>query len=220
MDLHGERLFEIDASELLVDVGIQHSQREPAVDPEDELGETVFRERVRGVFDRYLHGIPLGEMTFDVRRDITAALQNGDWVRLNISWVPDKSRGVRHLDALAQIVYLDESNCAWRRMRFEALRPWVEMESVSLSTAEAPFTSGNRLYGDSAAVSLSTASAPYFQSIAAHAVSVSTAAAPYAVIYEAHAVSVSTADAPYFVEAEPAGDGLGVPALGTNTLGT
>lgn len=163
--LHGEELFELDGGQTVIDVGVQYTGAS-AMPPGEEMGRQVALARRLGVYDRYLHGVPGGVVELDVRREITSQLQNGDWVRLNISWLPSKSSRKRHLDYLAQVVALNDFDCAWQRHRFELVRPWVELAGVALTGGSSVFTSGNRFYDQMSAATLTgghTALAPSYQ---------------------------------------------------------
>jgi hypothetical protein len=45
----------------------------------------------------------------------------GDWLIVNLSWMPDYVTGRRNLFGLAQIVSLGELDCAWRNPTLELL---------------------------------------------------------------------------------------------------
>lgn len=90
----------------------------------DELGWQLFQLRQTYLLNRYSLGAPSIRLT--IMRQNSQPLLVGDWVRLNLSWVPDYLTGRRGLVGLGQIVALGDLDCAWRQVLVEIVVPPVE----------------------------------------------------------------------------------------------
>lgn len=83
----------------------------------NEQGFILALERADNVFARFGFGPQL--VTVNCRRAVTATLRPGDWVILTPSWMPEFATRRRNMDRLAQVVAVDDLDCAWRRFTFE-----------------------------------------------------------------------------------------------------
>ncbi len=61
-----------------------------------------------------------------VRRSALPLLRAGDWVKLDLSWLPDYLTGRRGLIAEAQVISLGDLDCAWRKALLEVVIPPYE----------------------------------------------------------------------------------------------
>jgi hypothetical protein len=110
--LFGERLHTIEARAFHVDQAIGL-----AFDPNMEQPAVLAALSAVTLLPRYAFGTPVVDVP--VRRDATATLRAGDWVGLDLSWMPDYRTGRRGLQRFAQIFELPDLNCAGRRLRME-----------------------------------------------------------------------------------------------------
>jgi len=77
-------------------------------------------DRDRWLRTRYAYGaqtLPLA-----VLRSAVPTLRAGDWVLLEVSWIPDYLTGRRGGTKLAQVVALGELDCTWRQVLLEVVR--------------------------------------------------------------------------------------------------
>jgi hypothetical protein len=122
IDRNGEQVVEIVAP-LFTAVGddIGHPRNN---DETQELGNQLAQDRGKYLINRYSYGAPT--ITVAVRRAATVLLRNGDWVLLDLSWLPDYVTNRRGLLALGQIVSLGDLDCAWRQLLIEQVSPITE----------------------------------------------------------------------------------------------
>jgi hypothetical protein len=93
------------------------------LDLEEEKGWQLSEDRQSMLFPRYAFGAPA--IGVNVRRAALPNARVGDWVVLDLSWLPDYVTHRRGLLALAQIIALGELDCAWRKLLVE-LAPLAE----------------------------------------------------------------------------------------------
>jgi hypothetical protein len=86
-------------------------------DPALEQASLLAADAAATILPRYAFGTPVVDVA--VRRDPTAMQRAGNWVGLDLSWMPDYRTGRRGLKRYAQIYELPDLNCAWRRFRME-----------------------------------------------------------------------------------------------------
>jgi hypothetical protein len=110
--LFGERQQTFEARAFHVDQAIGL-----AFDPNTEQPAILAAERADTILPRYAFGTPV--VAVAVRREPTATLRAGNWVGLDLSWMPEYRTGRRGLQRYAQIFELPDLNCAWRRLHME-----------------------------------------------------------------------------------------------------
>ena len=93
-------------------------------DVADEVGYQLFLLRQIHVLNRYTLGAP--GISIPVMRAFIPDHRCGDWVVLDLSWLPDYITQRRGLQTLAQIVALGDLDCAWRRLLVEQVIPVAE----------------------------------------------------------------------------------------------
>lgn len=86
-----------------------------------ELAYQLAALRNTYLMNRYSLGAPAMRLT--VRRSVTATRRVGDWVILDLTWMPDYFTGKRGLLTLGQIVGLGDLDCAWRAALIEVVVP-------------------------------------------------------------------------------------------------
>lgn len=77
-----------------------------------ETGAALAELRKQGVFLHLAAGAPMVHAR--VMRSATPLLRPGDWVLVNLSWMPDYTTGKRGLIAYGQVVSAADADCAWR----------------------------------------------------------------------------------------------------------
>ena len=90
-------------------------------DVADETGYQLFLLRKIHVLNRYTLGAPA--ISIPVMRAFIPDHRCGDWVVLDLSWLPDYITQRRGLQTLAQIVALGDLDCGWRRLLVEQVIP-------------------------------------------------------------------------------------------------
>lgn len=91
---------------------------------EAELGFLLSQLRQLHVQNRYTLGAPT--ISVNVMRSAIPTHRAGDWVLLDLTWLPDYVTSRRGLIALAQIVALGDLDCAWRQLLLEVVVPVVD----------------------------------------------------------------------------------------------
>jgi hypothetical protein len=94
---------------------------------EAETSWGLAQDRDQWLRTRYAYGaqtIPLA-----VLRSAAPALRAGDWVMLEVSWIPDYLTGRRGGTKLAQVIALGDLDCSWRQALFEVVRLRRQLEA-------------------------------------------------------------------------------------------
>jgi hypothetical protein len=86
-------------------------------DPTQEQAWILAAEAASTILPRYAFGTEVIEIP--VRREPTALLRAGDWIGVDLSWMPDRRTRRRHLQTYAQLFEVEDNNCAWRFFRAE-----------------------------------------------------------------------------------------------------
>lgn len=122
VDRNGRQVLEIDGTAF---AAIGNGDADPIGG--DQTLETAFQlsaERQLHVQNRYTLGAPT--ITVAVMREAIPLLRAGDWVVLDLTWLPDYVTARRGLVALGQVVALGDLDCAWRQLTLEVVVPLVE----------------------------------------------------------------------------------------------
>ncbi len=119
---HREQVLSL-ASEAFRAVGTPEGEA-PSGGGTDDAGFHLARDRQRHLLARYGFGSQAIRLT--VRRSALPLLETGDWVVLDLSWLPDYLTQKRGLIGLAQVVSLGDLDCAWRQLLVEQVTPIEE----------------------------------------------------------------------------------------------
>lgn len=115
----GRQVLEIDGTAF---AAIGTASAEPVLTTrEDEAGFRLSQLRQLHVQNRYALGAPT--ISVAVMRTAIPTHRAGDWVLLDLTWLPDYVTARRGLVALAQIVALGDLDCAWRQVLVEVVVP-------------------------------------------------------------------------------------------------
>lgn len=85
----------------------------------DETGYQLADLAQRYLLARYRFGAPT--LSVAVRRVDVPTVRAGDWLVIDLSWMPDYVTGRRGLLALGQVVALGELDCQWRQVTVEVV---------------------------------------------------------------------------------------------------
>jgi hypothetical protein len=125
IDRNGEQILEI-TSLLFTAIGASTGKARTNTvtglpDEGAELGNQLAQLRGANILNRYSLGA--AAVSVACMRSATALLRTGDWVLLDLSWMPDYLTQRRGLLAIGQIVSLGDLDCAWRQLLVEQVVP-------------------------------------------------------------------------------------------------
>ena len=90
---------------------------------EEETGALLAAARKLYVFDRYNTGAQTIEIP--VKRSVSAELKPGDWIVIDLSWLPDYALRRKGTAWGGQIVAIHDIDCAWRIILIEEAVPLI-----------------------------------------------------------------------------------------------
>ncbi len=115
---HGEQTASYDTEAFVANGG---ATGEPFIDLTLEQGWLHAQERRLYVFDRYVNGAQA--VRIPVRRSFSATFQPGEWVIVDISWIPDYLLKRRGGVFGGQLLAIEDVDCAWRVLLIEEALP-------------------------------------------------------------------------------------------------
>ena len=120
--LHSEQAVEYDGS-WFVAFGLAQVDGfgVPLNDLDDEVGYGLFQDRRAYILDRYEYGAQI--IIVPVKRSRTYGLRAGDWVVVDLSWLPDYVTQRRDAAWLGQVIAIKDLDCAWRELIIEEALP-------------------------------------------------------------------------------------------------
>jgi hypothetical protein len=116
--LHGRQPLDIDAGAFRARGAIDTGDAFLAL--ADEVAHQLAVDRQLHVGARYSLGAPA--FVLAVMREESAELRAGSFVVAQISWLPDYVTGRRGLQALCQVMSIDDLDCAWRQLLLEQVQ--------------------------------------------------------------------------------------------------
>lgn len=147
IDKHGVRAIEFDAKlfsiDEFADIPFTVDQEEPYL---------MIQEQANLILPRYSWGTPV--VNLETRSTALAGKRAGDWVRLQVSWMPEFQTQRRGLSRRAQIISLNPINCKWFGATYE-LDAWLEEIASSANALESGvgFSFGESAYTEVANIS-------------------------------------------------------------------